>query len=194
MELRVGLEGLYYNKASVTVNNRILSAGYVTNEGFLEEVSLEGGPFIFEPVDFSYYISEEFATYEQAKKKADSSSDSCVVLSGRGNFCVAVKNQGAADGYSVLVKASDGGELIYSVDGNNEYPQFGSAVCNEKDEKVIDLGERQYRGRIEIGRYNKENTLKVVNIVELEEYLYGVVPCEMTSGWHEYSFIFSGCQ
>ena len=48
----------------------------------------------------------------------------------------------------------------------------------------MELGSRSYRGRIEIGRYNKSK-LTAVNIVPLEEYLYGVVPSEMPSTWHD---------
>lgn len=47
--------------------------------------------------------------------------------------------------------------------------------------KVEERFNRQYRGKIELSRY--QNHFTVVNILPLEEYLYSVVGTEMATGW-----------
>ena len=47
---------------------------------------------------------------------------------------------------------------------------------------IVTLSDRSYRGRIEFGRYSGSR-ITAVNVVGLEEYLYGVVPSEMPSSW-----------
>ena len=90
-------------------------------------------------------------------------------------WSVAVKGEGSSDKYAVMISSASGEKLIYTVDSHNAYPQFSAAKPNKNGVYVVDLGERQYRGRIELGRYGGAGSLKVVSIVELEEYLYGVV-------------------
>ena len=186
--LRVGLEGLYYNKSTITMKNSSLVIGYAINDSYVKEVTIEGGSFTFRPYTESFEKDGAYATYENAKSVADSlvmeGKEAYPMLTYLGTWTVAIKGNGSADKYAVIISSSNGEMLIYSVDSHNAYPQFSAATSNKNGVYVVDLGERQYRGRIELGRYGGIGSLKVVNIVELEQYLYGVVPCEMVSSWH----------
>ena len=61
------------------------------------------------------------------------------------------------------------------------YPQFSALTADSAGAYIISLGARSYRGRLEIGRYRKSAYISAVNVVPLEDYLCGVVPCEMSA-------------
>ena len=50
------------------------------------------------------------------------------------------------------------------------------------DTPVVDLGARSYRGIIDF-IHNSDGTLTAVNVIDLEEYLYGVVAAEIPSSY-----------
>ena len=64
------------------------------------------------------------------------------------------------------------------------YPQFSALTADSEGAYIISLGVRSYRGRLEIGRYRKSAYISAVNVVPLEDYLCGVVPCEMSASYH----------
>ena len=186
--LRVGLEGLYYNKASINMKNVSLVIGYFSGNSYVKETTIAGGGFTFKPYTESFSLNGDYSTYEDAKVAANAikaeGKEAYPVLRYLSTWSVAVKGEGSSDKYAVMISSASGEKLIYTVDSHNAYPQFSAAKPNKNGVYVVDLGERQYRGRIELGRYGGAGSLKVVSIVGLEEYLYGVVPCEMVSSWH----------
>lgn len=187
--IRVGLEGIYYNKSSITIRNTDVVLGYAVDNAYYREMTLSGGSFTFTPYNKAYTKTGSYSTYDEAVKVADTLNDegnhAYPVLTYLNTWTVGTEVNGTADSYGVMVTSSNGDKFIYTADSHGEYPQITAGNANSKGVYVVDLGERQYRGRIEIGRYGGISSLKVVNIVELEDYLYGVVPCEMVSSWHE---------
>lgn len=186
--IRVGLEGLYYNKSSVTIRNTDIVIGFSVDNSYYKEMSMSGGSFTFKPYTAAMTKSGAYNTYEAAAKEAEiltkQGTEAYPVLTYLNSWTVAVVGKGNSDSYAVMVTASSGKKFIYTADSNDVYPQITAGSANSKGAYVVDLGERQYRGRIELGRYGGNSSLKVVNIVEMEEYLYGVVPCEMVYTWH----------
>ena len=69
----------------------------------------------------------------------------------------------------------DGNTVVMAFNGVN--PQISSLEGN------ITVGARSYRGIIEVVK-SSSNKLAAVNMLELDEYLYGVVPSEMPPSWH----------
>lgn len=188
--IRVGLEGKYYNKQSITVRNTNIVVGFSVNNKYYREFSSDNGTYTFGPFTESFTKSGSYTSYNQAKEYADElvskGNKAYPVLLYMNMWTVAVCGQGSPDKYAVLVTGADGNGFVYTVDGtHNAYPQITAATADTKGVYVVDLGERQYRGRIEIGRYNGASSLKAVNIVPMEKYLYGVVPCEMVYTWHK---------
>lgn len=211
-EIRIGLTSMYSGKETLTLYNTALGYGYCVNNTYLQEAELEStSGFTFTPVN-GYVIAETnaYAGYQAAKQAADTydaldmeaypgSSYQCNwrvyfgqvmkyseaeqkvkqlrEATGKNNFEIL-----SGSNYRVMVTGSFG-TLLLDVDEHYAYPQFRPIGEKEKKVPVVNLGSRSYRGRIEIGRYGK-NTLTAVNIVPLEEYLYGVVPSEMPSTWH----------
>lgn len=212
-EIRVGLTSLYAGKETLTIYNTKLGYGYCVNQRYLQEMILESSSgFSFVPVT-GYFVAEKsfYGSYQAARQAAeeyqklgvDAYPGSCYQCSWRVYFgSVSKYSEGEAlltmlkeltgrnsfellsgNNYRIEVSGTFG-KLLVDVDERYAYPQLRPVTANEKGVLCVNLGDRAYRGRIEIGRYGKA-TLTAVNIVGLEEYLYGVVPAEMSSTWHE---------
>lgn len=212
-EIRVGLTSLYSGKETLTINNTILGYGYCVDNMYLQEAVLESySGFTFTPVG-GYFVAEEelYSSYQAAKSAADAyqtlgvdaypgssyqchwrvyfgTSDKYADAEKKVTTLIGVtgkKNYEILSGSNYRIQMSGTfGTLLIDVDENNAYPQMRSLTADEKGICTIDMGKRVYRGRMEIGRYNKP-TLTAVNVIPLEEYLYGVVPAEMPSTWQE---------
>ena len=91
------------------------------------------------------------------------------------------------NGQRVMIRYGDGA-ILEDAGVMGLYLQFAPVYQNSSGIAVLELsaGEseslRSYRGRLEIGRYGKPS-LTAVNVVELEEYLYSTVNCEMATEW-----------
>ena len=212
-EIRVGLTSMYSAREEIKLYNSKLGYGYCIGNIYLQEVVLESATgFTFTPEN-GYFVSEKtaYASYQAAKKAADAYNsmgieaypgstyqcswrvyfgnrskyaeaeqllENISLITEKANFEVLHGNN-----YRVRLEGSFG-SLLIDVDERYAYPQFRPLTANENGVYCVSMGSRDYRGRMEIGRYGK-GTLTAVNVVPLEEYLYGVVPAEMPSTWHE---------
>ena len=210
-EIRVGLVSMYSGKETLTIYNTRLGYGYCVNNTYLQEAELSSSSgFTFVHVN-GYFVAEDrtYGSYHAAKQAADGYQalgleaypGSTYQCNWRVYFCNASKYSEAENTVSRLqdITGSNSfeilsgsnyrvkmtgtfGTLLIDMDEHYAYPQFRALDINERGVRVVEMGSRSYRGRIEIGRYNKSK-LTAVNIVPLEEYLYGVVPSEMPSTW-----------
>lgn len=209
--IRVGLESRFKNRSKITVKTKRIGMGYSVNNGYREEVNLvSNSGFSYSPAQGYYFsVQKDFKSYSQAKQVVESMKQLDViaypvivyrntwnVYIGGGTDKESVKAQlGKVTGrfgftYSDIMKDNqyrilvEGEEDRFLIDVNKHmaYPQFVSGTYNSSGVPLLDLDSYRYRGRIEIGRY-KSNSLTAVNIVNLEEYLYGVVPGEVSSSW-----------
>lgn len=188
--IRVGLEGIYYNKSSVNIRNTGIVIGYSINNKYYRECSFSNGVYTIRPFTKNYTKSGSYTNYEAAKEQTDElineGKEAYPVLLYLNTWTVAVCGTGSLDKYAVEIIGQDGQGFVYTTDSSHmAYPQITASEADSKGIYAVNLGERQYRGRIEIGRYGGSSALKVVNVVPLEKYLYGVVPCEMVYTWHE---------
>lgn len=213
-EIRVGLKSKYANKQSITLYNTEVAAGYCNGQTYIAEIvlSAEDGITVtperssFFSVEGSYRIAE---AEEMAKKLTDAGVKAYAVMVSAGtsevylpvsengdteqqaimackkaaSFCgVSLKNAVRESLYLVRIEAGD--RVLFADGAKGDYPQFAATEKNEDGIYAINLGNRSYRGRIEIGRYGGKTAVTAVNVVLLEEYLYSVVPCEMPASWH----------
>lgn len=212
-EIRVGLKSNYANKQSIILYNKNLELGYCNGReyfGILRlhseegiEVTPEKGQFFAAEGEFSLQKAEE-ATARLSEAGAIaytvlfSEDRAGIYLSLEGNgttvgnayaLCDAIgKECGITLDRNAKSRAHllriDTGERVLLADGEaGAYPQFAATKKNEDGIFAVDLGTNSYRGRIEIGRYGGRTTVTAVNVVPLEQYLYGVVPCEMPASW-----------
>ncbi len=212
-EVRVGLSSMYSGKESLTIYNTKLGYGYCVGNSYLQETVLTSATgFKFTPVN-GYFVSEtaSYGSYQAAKQVAEAyqrlgieaypgSTYQCRWRVYLGNMSKHAEAEELLQSISAITKKKElevltgsnyrimmegaFGKLLIDVDGTYAYPQFRPVTEYSNGVYCIDMGSRAYRGRMEIGRYNK-STLTAVNIVPMEEYLYGVVPVEMPSTWHE---------
>ena len=210
-DIRVGLVNFYKGKPTLSIKTTKIGLGYSVNDSYsYEAVFASNSGFTFTPATGYYYVlAKKFTSYESALKMAKRIQsigvDAKPVSIYRNYWKVYVGGEKDLDKMSAIKKklkssfedtyygpyqdnghrvqmSGDGVSILLDANGANAYPQFKAITVNKEKVAVIDLGARSYRGRIEIGRYGK-STLTAVNIVNIESYLYGVVPSEMTSSW-----------
>lgn len=209
--IRVGLESRFEDRSKITLKSTRIGMGYCINNGFREEVNLvSNSGFSYTPAKGYYFsIQNTFKNYSQAMQVVKSmkqldvnaypvilyrntwkvyiggSTNKDNVLAQRnkisGRFGFTYSKVMEDNKFRILVEGKEDHFLI-DVDEHKAYPQFVSGSYNASGVSLLDLESYRYRGRIEIGRY-QNNLLTAVNIVNLEEYLYGVVPSEMSSSW-----------
>ncbi|MBR4343881.1 MAG: SpoIID/LytB domain-containing protein [Lachnospiraceae bacterium] len=192
-DIRVGLKALYFGKNIITIYNTDLKMGFCINDSFKADIELKSkGGFSFEPETREYYSDTVlYPTYSKALAAlesiidSDSKADGLVCYGGRNNWFAYVRNVSDKSKYNKistteLIRLTFGQQALL-IDGSisGGYPQFAS--CGK--DKTISLGSRNYRGRIEVGRYGN-GSLSAINIVNIESYLLSVVSCEMNTTWH----------
>lgn len=209
--VRIGLVSQYGEKNSITIKNSTIKMGYEVNGNFVENTTLiSTNGFTFTPNNSYCYGSETiYSSYAEAKNVINSlKADTQYVLvavQGNGSFRVYISSDSAMTAASIASTLEKNGKvkfaavaneakyrmkmswsegaMIIDVDSSNLYPQFAAATANEAGVYVVDMGERQYRDRIEIGRYEGASGLTAISVVDMEDYLYGVIACEMISTW-----------
>lgn len=203
-KIRVGLKQYNERASFITVDNATLIMGYDMNGEWLQETTFKSSNgFKFVPAFNYLLISEQyFYTYDEAIIKVNmlreqgynayaGSASQGIWKIYVGNVATEVEAEDIRNTINTLY------DLTYEVSGDNGYRTFmeysaGYPVVFENTYQhptfstndlvdgiaVIDLGSRSYRGKIEIGRYGNVG-VTAINIVGLNEYLYGVVPSEM---------------
>lgn len=205
-ELRIGLRQCYEHKESIHVNNKILDMGYQEDDEFKsEQVFKSDDGFTFMPAEGNYLISmDSYETYEDAQKQAhvlmkkDFDAYPGYASIGVWKIYIAIDdiektnkfldklNKDKDETFEIVT--DNGYRTIMEFSNDNivmentyEHVQFLSIDEDRKD-SVMDLGDRQYRGRLEFGRY-EEKGITAINIINLDEYLYGVLPSEIPYSW-----------
>lgn len=210
-DIRVGLAALYAGKSEIKITNTKIGLGYCIGDSYQTDLELTSSTgFVFTPAAGYYYsLAKTYASYANAERAAALirrlGVDAWPVAVYRNYWRVYVggtETQAQAEavyarikdryGYSYSALMADNGHRLlvaadtyaFLIDGERmkAYPQFKALAADAKGNYVVSLGSRSYRGRIEIGCYGG-TSLTAVNIINVESYLYGVVPCEMQSSY-----------
>ncbi|MDD3570810.1 MAG: SpoIID/LytB domain-containing protein, partial [Lachnospiraceae bacterium] len=198
-KIRVGLEYKYKEVDTVPVSNSKIDIGVQDNEEFYceAEISSKSGFAVALPSGKTIDANEFYGNYEDAINASEDLNkmwgyDAVPAYVGKklwGIYICGVSDSQAkyvADdvtgsivaGNSNLMVLKDGNSVIMAFNQIN--PQIAPAGSTE----VVTLNDRSYRGVVEFGRYNG-NKITAVNVVSLDNYLYGVVPSEMPSSWEK---------
>ncbi len=208
-DIRVGLEALYTEKAELTIKNEKIGLGYCIRDEYRVDAEFQSGTGFRFRAAGGYYccLTKTFASYESAERAAalirglgvsawptaiyrnywrvyaggvSSESEARRVLDFvQGRFGYYYSEPSADNGHRLLVTA-EGYSFLIDGEKKSAYPQFKALTADGRGNQIISLGSRSYRGRLELGCYGKSG-VTAVNIIQVDAYLYGVVPCEMPS-------------
>lgn len=205
IEIRVGLLEKYHKQKNIKMFNKAINMGYLREEGFVSEhVFVSNDGFLIEPTIATYLISQDvYPNYIEVTSLVD-------VLRGEGYKAYAGnKSKGIWKIYIEVASVSEGKAISQKIKGKHPidfdtvtdggyrtkmtfsgksiiienvsvHPQFLS--MDQTAVAAIDLGDRRYRGRMEIGRYG-EAGITAINVIDINDYLYSVVPSEMPKSW-----------
>ncbi|MEA5084534.1 MAG: SpoIID/LytB domain-containing protein [Lachnospiraceae bacterium] len=197
-KIRVGLEYKYKEVETVPVSNSKIEIGIENNEEFYGEAEISGksGFAVAMPSGKTVDANEFYGNYEDAISASEDLSDMwgydavpayvgkklwgiyiCGVADGEAKY-VADDVTGSVITTNNLMVLKDGSRVIMAFNEIN--PQIAPVGSTE----TVTLNDRSYRGIIEFGRYNGSK-ITAVNVVDLDDYLYGVVPSEMPSSWEK---------
>ena len=212
--IRIGLETNFLQQSSMTITDTKVGIGYSVNNSYTSLATLSSTKgFVFTPTTKYYGKSTtNYTSYSKAKSMANQLKTSYGVTSYVGIFdkgtirvvieassasalttamnkvksTLAFESIGGNNGHRVeMVGSSD--TILYDGSGTNAYPQLTPVTKNQAGDEVLTIKTtsttKSYRGRLEIGRYNQTG-ITAVNVVPIDNYLYGVVPAEMVSSWH----------
>ncbi len=213
-DIRVGLKSRFAGKQSIAIYNTSLEAGYCDGREYSREtvLSSETGVTVT-PEKSAFYAVDGVYTLAKAEELAKALTDvgakayAVMLAPGKAGIYVPVAENGGTEAEALqtfstaakkcrvtpvrtvqtsvyLIRMTAGERVLFADGAEGLYPQFGTMQKDEDGIYAVDLGSCSYRGRMEIGRYGGKSTLTAVNVVSLEEYLYGVVPCEMPASWH----------
>lgn len=199
--IRIGLKELYENVDSISIANDTLVLGYEIEGKYHEEYTLKSNNgFKITPAANIFLVSiQTFNSFEECEAKIkDINNLGYIAYPGsiiNNTWKIFISNTDAANekqnikgiefeekndnGLRTLLSYNEESSII--LDNSLSHSLFATKSLT-KGVEIINLGERSYRGKIEIGRYNKKG-LTAVNVILLEEYLYGVLPSEMPSYW-----------
>jgi len=182
--IRIGLESNFHNQAQITIPSTNISIGQVINGQFQSSGTLSSsGGFVARP-DSSYYIRshQTFPDLTQAQAAAAAHTGAVPVFLDNGSWGLLLPPLDGTPGDVVFPSAnrillSAGGQTVLVSENMSANLQFQDV------QGITSLGARQYRGVIELGRFGGSG-LTAVNVIDIEEYLWSVVPAEMPAGWH----------
>ena len=202
-EIRVGLTTYHEKVSSILINNTTLYMGYETKDGWMSEATFTStNGFNFIPAVETMLVSKEFFyLYDEAFTKVNLLREQGY-RAYPGSAAPGIWKIYVGDGSNDLKAALDTAfELTYEVVGDtghrmymelsstypivlyNSYRMASFSSGNLVNYiPLLNLGGRSYRGKVEIGRYGRSN-VTAVNILPMQEYLYGVLPAEMISTW-----------
>lgn len=214
LDIRVGLKSKFAGKQSITIYNTSLEIGFCEGREYSREavLSSEKGVTVtaeknsFYAVDGTFPLGKAEAlakelteagavayaallspgcakVYLPVSENGGSETEAFGVCKAAAKQC-GVTLESASKNSKYIIRIQCGDRILFADGAEGYYPQFGATQKNEDGIYAVDLGSCSYRGRIEIGRYGGKSSLTAVNVVPLEEYLYGVVPCEMPASWH----------
>lgn len=190
--IRIGLESVYKDAAVIQIKSEEpLAIGYFEGERWIKEGYLEASEVNVSLNNEAYYSYKEvYNDFEDASDALEVyDSQAVVAYIEPGMYKIYTTDDFAGDeqvssnGKRIVVKDTKGEVLLVSE--NEEQPLGFRGGYGAYDFPATGVGSsRLYRGVIEVVR-GQSKGLTAVNQVNMEEYLYGVVPCEVSASWHK---------
>ncbi len=177
--IRVGLEKNFKNVSSITIDDNTIKMGIGSGSRYNI-----GGKYTINVISNEYYaIGEYYDTYAEAKKNLPRYTGyNCVAALTDSGWTIYVRTDGKKLNKEIIHTGEScvgfmyEGKYKFIVDGSEPVRVSGS-------DGDIGVGNSFYRGEIEILRQG--SVMTAVNVIDEDEYLYGVINSEMPSTWDE---------
>ncbi|MCL1997075.1 MAG: SpoIID/LytB domain-containing protein [Defluviitaleaceae bacterium] len=187
--IRIGLESRYTNAWNIGLGNTTLFVN-IESYAFFPPAHVYGQDFRV-IVDNNYYLHTgiTFGDFPSANSVAYQTHNGVVGLDGTGfsvligpfsNFALAEEQRGVT-GHTVV--PGQNSRVTLTNGGNTVLTSLAPLRFADAHGGFMHIGGRSYRGLIEMGRHTGQG-ITPVNIVDVEEYLFSVVPSEMPALWH----------
>ncbi len=184
--------GLSNIGSAITLSNKTITIGAEENGVYVSGGILQSDKgFTFAAGSGTYgAITQYYDSYEAAKQQANTIKNALPAYTGGGKWQLYVSGMTGDQlrqktGLPTENVASVSNMILIQTNGktialtNNITPQFGAA---NSDDNIITINNKQYRGKIQPTRVNG-GSIVPVNAVSIEDYLYGVIPCEMSPSY-----------
>ena len=203
--IRVGLTMSYAEKSSIAIEStsirlvRSLDSENPLDNETVAEFDSSSGFNVRLGLSYQAAVPISASSYDDARAEASSyvsngyanavagyyNNDWAVIIYGYGTLGEAQSAASALGGTAlspsdVTILDINGDPILLIADSDAYFMGSG-------DTPVVDLGARSYRGIIDF-IHNSDGTITAVNVIDLEEYLYGVVAAEIPSSY-EYEAI-----
>ena len=182
--IKVGLESIYKNVASITLTSDTnMEIGYLDETGFTQIGTLPSASITISKATTAYYDSGmTYSSYNEAMQVASTLQGIPTCLS-KGIYTVYTTN-----GVGNTVPTSSTRYVVNDISGKQLFifeKAAGDLVFRGYDQAtglyLTGVGSnKRYRGAIGIGG---TTGITPYNLISIEEYLYGVVSCEMSPSW-----------
>ena len=198
--IKIGLTQ-FSNVENFKINNDSIEIGYDENGKFLKQQTLNSNDQFLLKITDSIYVKliDEFTSYTDALDYINNNKNfenmyPALIEDGKwGIYSLGFSNKSDAQvfltNYQIkgnIIETDSPMLVIYSdnkplmlFDVKNKKLQIKNAKINEN----INLNGNLYRNIIEVSVNYKK--LSLINVLDIEEYLYGVVPVEIPSSWHK---------
>lgn len=160
-----------------------MELGYLKREEYIicDEIS-DYERIEFKPAEGSFYkSSERYDSFSQAKEIAADFKDVYPVLCDKNEWYLYKKSR--SDGFNTGIMLGTNGIFAQADNDIAFIVDLPSSLQIAKPSiKTIEYENKTYRGRIEL--LIKNSQFNIINNVDIEEYLCGVVPAEMPASWN----------
>ncbi len=173
--LRVGLESVCNHVQQVNIGNNKISIGISADGNFISDAVIEGTQLNVKPLNGGYIISGVFNDFVSASQYLKNSNkvNSVPVFLGLNKWSIAdLSGGGNVGANAVIIYDGSNPIMISDCEYMLQIKGYDDTIINSK----------KYRGVIEL--YKSANSITAVNVIDIEEYLYGVVASEMPFSWH----------
>ncbi len=178
----------YKNLTNISLDNKSVGIGKFDNNTFHLDTTLNGNNFNIKPLNgYGIKHNNKFYSYDEALNFAKNynksyvyKDDSYYVITGSFNNNTEANNYMTSQNIVGEVVKLENTIGIY--DSSNILAGYKDSIAI-KTEEFVSISKRPYRNVINITI--KSGNLNIVNILNVEEYLYGVVPSEMPPSWHK---------
>lgn len=190
--IRIGIESVYKDAHTIQIKSeQPLAVGYFEEEEWIKEGYLESG-VVNVTLDYGTYYTDNqvYSTLEEAYEVLDQlDQEAAVAYIEPGEYKIYTtddfegQNEVYMNANRIQITDAYGETLLISE--NEDQPLGFRGSYDAYNFPATGVGDsRMYRGVIEVVK-GQNKGLTAVNQVDMEDYLYGVVPCEMSASWDQ---------